>query len=77
METLSQAEFLAALFTAATAGVGMLVVMSRAHALISAEMAERVAQSIAALKEASPTRSLQLRRCGVQDASALRRLEDA
>ena len=54
METVSQAEFLAALFTAATAGVGMLIVMSRAHAVLTAEMAERVAQSIATLQEASP-----------------------
>lgn len=54
METVYQAEFLAALFTAATAGVGMLIVMSRAHAVLTAEMAERVAQSIATLQEASP-----------------------
>jgi len=54
METVYQAEFLAALFTAATAGVGMLIVMSRAHAVLTAEMAERVAQSIAMLQEASP-----------------------
>ena len=57
METVSQAEFLAALFTAAAAGVGMLIVMSRAHAVLTAEMAERVAQSIATLQEASPTPS--------------------
>jgi len=58
METLSQAEFLAALFTAAAAGIGMLIVMSRAHAMLTDEMAERVARSIATLNEGSPTRSL-------------------
>ena len=58
METVSQAEFLAVLWTAAAAGIGMLIVMSRAHAVVTAEMAERVAQSIAALNEDSPTHSL-------------------
>jgi len=58
METLSQAEFLAALFTAALAGIGMLAVMTRAHAMLTAEMAERVARSIATLNEGSATQSL-------------------
>ena len=58
METVSQTEFLAALFTAAAAGIGMLIVTSRAHAFLTAKMAESVAQSIATLNEGSRTHSL-------------------
>jgi hypothetical protein len=51
METLSQPEFLAALFSAAVAGIAMLVTINRSSAFLSDEMAQRVAQSIATLNE--------------------------
>jgi hypothetical protein len=58
METLSQAQFLAALAAAAAVGIGMLVTLSRSQLALTHAMAARVAASIATLhEEATPGRA--------------------
>jgi hypothetical protein len=56
METLSQAQFLAALATAAAIGIGMLVTLSRSQIALTRAMAARVAASIATLDDAAAPR---------------------
>ncbi len=53
METLSQAQFVVALASAAGVGIGMLVTMSRSQILLTQAMAARVAASIATLDESA------------------------
>lgn len=49
METLSQAQFLAALASAGAVGIGMLVTLSRSQRELTQALAARVAASIATL----------------------------
>lgn len=49
METLSQAQFLAALASAGAVGIGMLVIVSRSQRDLTQALAARVAASIATL----------------------------
>lgn len=53
METLSQAQYFAALVTAATVGIGMLITQSRSQLALTRAMAARVAASIATLDDAA------------------------
>ena len=51
METLSQAQFLAALASAGAVGIGMLVTLSRSQRELTQALAARVAASIATLDQ--------------------------
>ncbi|MGJ7489501.1 hypothetical protein [Variovorax sp. ZT4R33] len=51
METLSQAQFLAALAAAIAVGVGMLMSLNHSQRVLTQAMAARVAASIATLDE--------------------------
>ena len=53
METLSQAQFVVALASAAGVGIGMLVTLSRSQVVLTQAMAARVAASIATLDEST------------------------
>jgi hypothetical protein len=53
METLSQAQFVVALASAAGVGIGMLVTLSRSQIVLTQAMAARVAASIATLDEST------------------------